>query len=567
MDGVCSRDSKTFSRYNVRVTFAQTDLFNRPAEPNRDMRPYQVRFVEGVEFALASHPSTLGVMATGLGKTVCAAHIAMRAKGRVLFTAHLDTLVTQSLEELQAMTGQVWEREQGPDRASRQGSRNVVASIATLMQDNRLMSFAPNAFDRVIVDEAHHYLSPAYLKAIQYFKDGGAKIIGLTATPDRKDKKAMGRLFDSVAVDPPLDIGFGVEEAWLSPIEWRPIEADVDIDAIPSVRGDVDQGRLDEEIARVIAPIIKIALEKIGDRRTIVFTPGVKAAHAAAETLNGIRPGCARPIDGMMDRDLKRETIAQHKRGEYQFLINCGVLVEGYDDARVICMIDAAPTKSRSRCAQKVGRITRPWQPAPPDSDREYRIARIAESPKPFAVWLDLAFNGSKHDLASPVDLLGGKYTDKERKKAKKALEKDGGGDVKQALENARRQIAAAAERARVKLTERGALNPLKPKKERPTIDPKGPPSPGMARRLAEFGVPVDGLTQEQAITISRREFMAQKMGWPDWRTREAIQRHIGVNAWGMKKSVARKLVHRWRWEGRPENPTPEQVSAWIADR
>ncbi len=532
------------------------------------MRPYQVRFVEGVEFALASHPSTLGVMATGLGKTVCAAHIAMRAKGRVLFTAHLDTLVTQSLDELQTMTGRPWEREQGPDRASRNGDRNVVASIATLMQDNRLQSFAPNAFDRVIVDEAHHYLSPAYLKAIKYFLDGGAKVIGLTATPDRKDGKAMGQLFASVAVDPPLDIGFGVDEAWLSPIEWRPLEADVDIDSIPSVRGDLDQGRLDEEIARVIAPIIKVAIEKIGDRRTIVFTPGVKAAHAAAEYLNGINPGCARSVDGMMDRDMKRETIALHKAGEYQFLINCGVLIEGYDDARVICMIDAAPTKSRSRCAQKVGRITRPWPGTAVDTiSRDERAIAIAGSPKPFAVWLDLAFNGSKHDLASPVDLLGGSYDEKERKKAKKALEKAGGGDVKAALEKARAQILAAAERARVKLSERGALNPLKPKKERPQLDPKGPASEGMVRRLAQFGVPTEGLTQEQAVAISRREFMAQKMGWPDWRTRDAIQRNIGVNAWGMKTETARKMVRRWRWEGRPQNPSAAQVADWIAGR
>lgn len=543
------------------MSFAQIDLFDRPPEPTRAMRPYQVRFVEGVEYALASHPSTLGVMATGLGKTVCAAHIAMRATGRVLFTAHLDTLVTQSLDELQIMTGRPWEREQGPDRASRNGTANVVASIATLMQEHRLTSFAPNAFDRVIVDEAHHYLSPAYFKAIKYFMDGGAKVVGLTATPDRKDGKAMGKLFASVAVDPPLDIGFGVDEAWLSPIEWRPIEADVDIDAIPSVKGDLDEGLLDEAIARVIAPIIKVALEKIGDRRTIVFTPGVKAAHAAAEALNKERPGCARAIDGKMEREEKRETIRQHKSGKFQFLVNCGVLVEGYDDAQVICMIDAAPTKSRSRCAQKVGRITRTWPGCANFDTIEARQLAIMASPKPAAVWIDLAFNGTKHRLASPVDMLGGKYTDKERAKAEKALKKDGGGDVKAALEKARAQIAAAAARARVKLQERGALNPLKQKAE--PIDPKGPPTPGELRRLAEFGVPTDGLTHEEGRAILKKEFFASRMKWCNFGERDAIQRNMGVNAWGMRKEVAKRMVRRWRWEGRPANPSPEQIAEW----
>lgn len=542
---------------------AQVDLFDRPPEPNRALRPYQQRAVDGVELALASHRSTLLVMATGLGKTVVAAHLAMKSAGRVLFCAHLDTLVTQSLAELQAMTGRAWQREQGPDRASRESGPNVVASIATLMQDRRLTTFAPNAFDRVIVDEAHHYLSPAYLKAISYFKDGGAKIIGLTATPDRKDKKALGKLFDSVAVDPPYDIGFGVDEAWLSPIEWRPIEADVDIDSIPSVAGDLDQGMLDEAIARTIAPILKVAREKVGDRRTIVFTPGVKAAHAVAEHFNKERPGCARSVDGAMDRDLKRATIASHKAGEFQYLINCGVLVEGYDDAQVICMIDAAPTKSRSRCAQKVGRITRPWPGTATSAVLEERQAAIAASPKPHAIWIDLAFNGSKHDIARAPEILGGNYTDAERAKARKALAKDGGGDVREALKRARAQIIAAAERARVRLQERGALNPLK-KEKKPEIDPKGPPSPGLVRRLAEFGVPTEGLTHEDAISISRQEFFAQKMGWCGWEVRAKIQQHMGVNAWGMKITAARRLVNNWRAAGRPANPDRRQVQQWM---
>lgn len=554
--------------------FAQVDLFDRPPpRSGKSARPYQTILVSAVEEKFAAGAdSVLAVMATGLGKTYCAAEIAERAKGRVLFTAHLDTLVSQSLVELQEMTGQVWEREQGPDHATRNGTRNVVASIATLMQPHRLSSFAPGAFDRVIVDEAHHYLSAKYFEAISYFKAGGAKIVGLTATPDRKDGKAMGRLFSTVAVDPPFDIGFGVDEAWLSPIEWRPIETDVDLDAVPVVksganRGDFDQERLDEEIARIIAPIVKVAIEKVGERRTIVFTPGVKAAYAAAEALNALRPGCARAIDGTrMERDEKREIIARHKAGEFQFLINCGVLVEGYDDAQVICMIDAAPTKSRSRSAQKVGRITRPWPgTTPSDSEREERAASIAASPKPFAVWIDLAFNGTKHKLETPVDILGGKYTDKERAKAKKILAKEGGGDVKGALDKARAQIAAAANRARVRMQERGALNPLKQKAE--PIDPKGPPSAGELRRLSEFGVPTEGLTHEEAHSILKKEFLAKRMGWCSWKERESIQRNIGANTWGMKRETAKRMVRGWRWAGRPKEPTPWQIAEWSNGR
>jgi superfamily II DNA or RNA helicase len=546
----------------------QASLFDRnepAAKPAKTLRDYQRIAIAAIREKLAQCQTTLAVLATGMGKTVIAAHVAQEAAGRVLFLAHLDTLVSQSLTELQDMTGQPWEREQGDEKATRRGQRNVVASIQSLMRPDRYETFAQDAFSLVLVDEAHHYLAASFLKPIRYFMAGGARVVGFTATPDRKDGKAMGRLFLSAAVDPPMDIAFGVEEAWLSPIEWRPIDAHVSLDnvKVSKVTGDLDQGALDEEIARIIAPIVKVAVEKVGDRRCIVFTPGVKAAHAAAEALNRIRPGCARSIDGSMHPVLKRGIIREHKTGAFQYLVNCGVLVEGYDDAKVTCMIDAAPTKSRSRCAQKVGRITRLWPGIGDLATAEERRAGIAASPKPVAMWIDLVFNGSKHELASPVDLLGGSYTDKERASAKKILAKAGGGDPRAALDEARKRCAAAANRAQVRLNERGALDPLK-RRSRSKVqapDPNGAPSPGMLRAAEGFGVPVEGLTRAALQKLLSYEFLAKSKGWCNWAERDALMRNIGIDAHGMTREVATRVTRYWRAAGRPGRLTREQLA------
>lgn len=545
--------------------FLQTDLFDRPAEPVKTLRPYQRAAIDGIEEKLAVYPSTLLVMATGMGKTVVAANAAMKARGRVLFCAHLDTLVSQSLAELQAMTGQPWEREQGEDRAARDGTCNVVASIASLHQ-RRITQFPPNAFDRVIVDEAHHYVAGEYLKSIKYFADGGAKIIGLTATPARKDKKSMGRLFASQAVDPPFDLAYGIDDAWLSPISLHTIPTDVDLDtvAISKVGKDFDREALDERILGVIASVVRVAMEHTGSMRTIVWTPGVKSAHGAAEAMNSLHPGSAMAIDGAMPVDTKRSAIKRHRDGEFQFLINCGVLIEGYDDARLLCMIDAAPTKSLPRCTQKAGRISRPWPGTCDFETSAERALAMAASPKPKALWIDLSYNGSKHDIMGAVDVLGGTYTDKERAYAKRSLAKPGsGGSVKDALRAARAAMAAIALRAKVRMEDKGRRDlkrvTAETKPEPP--DPAGPPSAAQTRGLERFGVPVDGITHSEAQKALNREYMAKSRNWCNWREREAISRNIGgINPWGMTKPVAKLIVQHWRNLGRPARMTAEQI-------
>ena len=510
-----------------------------PEPARKKPRPYQLQALAGIREKLAEYRSTLVSLFTGGGKTFIAGQVALEAPGRVMFLADRDNLVEQGKSELEALTGQAWEREQAGDYAMIKSDRNVVASIQSLMKPIRYQRFAPDAFSRIIVDEAHHYVTPGYSQVLDYFT--GAKLVGLTATPFRRDKKAMGRVFDSVAFK--MDLVDGIDDGWLVPIECKPpIALDVNLDDLRVSKGDFVEAELEEKIKEVIGPVCSAAMEYTDNWPTAIFTPRVESAHASARALNNLRAGCAQAIDGTMDRTTKRLVIKAFKRQAFQYLANCGVLVEGFDYRGLVCMIDAAPTLSLGRCVQKVGRILRPDCDVDSCATAEERKALIAASSKPTAIWIDLKFNSSRHEkLQTPLDVLGGSYSDKERKAAKKIIEKKGG-DARGALEQARKKIADAANRAKVRM-ELGSFDPTKKARRAPAADPSAFVSGKQidhARREFGFAMPATW-TRAEASTFIKYEYVCRKAGLCNWQRREKLALY-GIAAKGMSVAKGAKL-------------------------
>lgn len=403
-------------------------------------REYQADVAVEIVQSLRVHRSVLAVLATGLGKTHLFAILAALWPGRVLVLAHRKELIVQAWEKLTQLTG--GERV-GIEKAQEHsyGARIVVGSVQTL-KEGRLARVGAPPFDLIVVDEAHHCTAKSYRKILAAFPE--AKVLGVTATPRRGDRKAMGRVFDSATT--PLDMFWGIENGWLTPLELLPIEVDIDFGALKVHEGEFDQGELDDAIAKCAAEITAAALEHAGQRRMVGFAPGVQTAHVTAERMNLAEPGSARSIDGTTPDDERSSVLRGHKTGRFPRLMNCQVLTEGYDDPELICILNALPCKAQSRLTQIIGRATRPWPGCEKLPTIEERRAAIAASPKPYAVIYDLAGNNME-GCASIVDILGGTYTDDEKKKAKKKL-RETGGDVLAALREARKEIAEKAARA-----------------------------------------------------------------------------------------------------------------------
>src|ERR1019366_2309468 len=92
------------------------------------------------------------------------------------------------------------------------------------------------------------------------------------------------------------------------------------------------------------------------NRKTVVYSAGIDhACHLADEFREaGID---AEAIWG--DDPLRKEKLANHRAGTTLVLVNAQLLIEGYDDPSISCIVIAAPTGSSVKFTQMCGRATR----------------------------------------------------------------------------------------------------------------------------------------------------------------------------------------------------------------
>ena len=464
------------------------------------LRDYQRAAFDAVHTQFASHRSTLLVMATGMGKTRTFGAIAKHWPGNVLILAHREELVEQAKATLEEMTGEHVEVEQGLRRSSFM-ARLVVGSVQSVQQKGRLERLGAGRFSLVIFDEAHHATAKTYRKPIDWFAT--AKVLGVTATPDRGDKKALGRLFETVAYQ--KDILSGIDDGYLVRVEGKAINvSDINLSNVVKVSGDLNAGQLDDAMVKGVEGIVQKTLELCGDRQGIAFFPGVKSAELAAERFNALKPGSACMISGETEPDERKRMTAEFKAGRIQWLCNCQVATEGFDAPKASVIVIGRPTLSRALYTQMAGRGTRPLPGAIDGLDGAgLAVARrraIAESAKPACLLLDFVGNAGKHTLVGPADVLGGTYTDEEVKKAKERLRKQGGGDVQAALEYSRKELRDMAQTMRSKVTatvrDFNPFNTLGVKEERLRSYDRHfgfvPATENQRKALAKAGVPED---------------------------------------------------------------------------
>jgi superfamily II DNA or RNA helicase len=295
----------------------------------------------------------LGVAPTGSGKTIQFAHIAARRinAGKVLILVHREELLDQARDKIERAVGLCADKEKADDYASL-ASDIVVASVQTLSRANRLLRFPSNHFATIIIDEAHHALATSYRVILEHFK--GAKVLGVTATPDRGDKKNLATYFETVAFE--ITLTDLIRAQWLTPIKVKTVPLPIDISAVGMRAGDFS----DEELAQALEPVLQELAqainEHVGQRKSLVFLPLVRTSYQFAEILreHGL---AAEAIHGeSLDR---KEILARFSAGQTRLLCNAMLLNEGYDEPSIDCVVCLRPTTIRSLFAQQVGRGTR----------------------------------------------------------------------------------------------------------------------------------------------------------------------------------------------------------------
>lgn len=356
-----------------------------------ELRPYQVKAVEAVEAEFAKGVrSTLLVLATGCGKTICFAHLAAREArrgGRVLVLAHRGELLTQAIDKLRKATGIVAGLEKAEETSDvgcdEMPYTVVVGSVQSMKSERRLARFRPDDFSLVIVDEAHHSLSGTYRAVIDHFPK--AHLLGVTATPDRGDLRSLSEVFQTIAFE--YSIVDAIRGKWLSPVFVQTVPLKIDLSGVAVQSGDYQAASLGSALDPYLRQICREIKERCHDRKTIVFTPLIATSRKMLELFREAGVAEVREVNGESpDRAEALEWFASAPPG--CVLLNSMLLTEGYDEPSVDCIVVLRATKVRGLYVQMVGRGT-----------------RLAPNKKNLLL-LDFLWLTATHDLCRPAALL-----------------------------------------------------------------------------------------------------------------------------------------------------------------
>lgn len=351
----------------------------------QELRPYQQQARERIHAEWENgHTRTLLVLPTGTGKTIVFASVAadqVRAGHRVLILAHRGELLEQAADKLQRSTGLVSAVEKADATCLNTWFRVVVGSVQTLQRTARLERFSHDYFGTIIIDEAHHAITDGYRRILDYFDH--ARVLGVTATPDRGDMRNLGEVFDSLAFE--YKLTDAIKEGYLCRIMAQTIPLKLDISSVTMSGGDYAVGDLGTALDPYLEQIAAEMAQRCKGRKTVVFLPLIKTSQKFRDLLNshGFR---AAEVNGQSTD--RKKVLADFDAGKYNVLCNSMLLTEGWDCPSVDCVVVLRPTKVRSLYSQMVGRGTRL---SPGKSD---------------LLLLDFLWMTDKHELCRPADLV-----------------------------------------------------------------------------------------------------------------------------------------------------------------
>ena len=366
-------------------------------------RPYQKEAIEAIDKDLHEKnlKSTLIVLPTGTGKTVVfclySKYKIMQGKAPILVLAHTGVLTNQARKEYKDLVGLDCGIEEGTETIEGQFPTVVVGTTQSMSQDKRLNRFGKDYFKYIIIDEAHRALTNQNRKIFDYFE--GAKVIGVTATPERGDKQDLGLFFENLAYQ--YSIHQAVKDGYLVPIKAKTLPIDIDISGCFTTSGAVDQ----TEVGHAIEPYLEVIGEEMlkycKTRKTVIFMPLIATSKKFEIILKRLgfdvyevngSTKCGSEIIKSFDR-----------AGKNSIMLNSMLLTEGWNCKSVDCVSVLRGVKSTGLYVQMIGRGTR----------------LSPETGKKDLLILDFLWHVEKHRLCSPASIVAKNKDIDDKMKAK----------------------------------------------------------------------------------------------------------------------------------------------------
>ena len=331
------------------------------------LRPRQKAFVERSVSALNARRNTLGVAPTGAGKTIMLSAVtgeSIKDTGaKVCILAHRDELTAQNRAKFERVVPNVGTSVVDAYEKS-WGGQVTFAMVPTLARSSNLDGMP--RLDLLVIDEAHHAVAASYRRIIDRVRDANpdARVFGVTATPNRGDRKGLREVFDNVADQ--ISLGELIASGHLVPPRTFVIDVGVQ-DELKSVRrtsSDFDMSEVANIMDRapVTEEVIRHWKEKAGDRQSVIFCSTVEHAAHVRDAFQAAGISAAL-IHGEMPSETRKSVLADYAGGKIRVIVNVAVLTEGWDHPPTSCVVLLRPSSYKSTMIQMVGRGLRTVDP------------------------------------------------------------------------------------------------------------------------------------------------------------------------------------------------------------
>jgi len=331
------------------------------------LRPRQSLFVERSLAALCDHGNTLSIASTGFGKTIALSAVVARSiegsEAKACILAHRDELTSQNRSKFGRVAPEI--TTSVVDAGSKDwAGQATFAMVPTLTRSGNLKAMP--ALDLLVIDEAHHAIADSYRRIIDHARAANpdCRIFGVTATPNRGDRKGLREIFDNVGDQ--VRLGELIASGHLVPPRTFIIDVGVqdELRAVRKTSAEFDMTEVAGIMNRapVTDEVIRHWREKASDRATVVFCSTVAHAENVAAAFNDADIAAA-VVHGDLDAPTRRRILAAYASGEIRVIVNVAVLTEGWDHPPTSCVILLRPSSYKSTMIQMIGRGLRTVDP------------------------------------------------------------------------------------------------------------------------------------------------------------------------------------------------------------
>ncbi len=323
------------------------------------LRPYQAQLIRDLYIKLKEGHRRVAIVAgTGAGKTVISGKICAdaEAKGcRLLFLVHLDVLVGQTYEKMQAFGLKCGFIKAGWDEDPTAPIQ--IASIQTMAKRDWWKRWRASI---VFYDEAHTTVFSQVGQEVLYRTHPRAIHLAMTATPYRLGKEQLGDHLETLVASPVpavlQSMGFLAKMQYFG----MPKGLQVNLDGVRTVAGDYDERDLKNACDRpeLVQRIVEEWQRLTPGKRTIAFCVDIDhARHVAAAFREAGIP--ADTVEGNTPIKERQQLYAALGSGHLLVLTSCNVISIGFDEPSVEVGLLLRPTQSRALHQQQIGRVMR----------------------------------------------------------------------------------------------------------------------------------------------------------------------------------------------------------------